>query len=100
MTIGPVPERTDRRQGGLANVRGSSMGLSMSQSATNGASRASLTRVAKRAIKAPLRAAGYDVYRIKPAAPPPDPAQLGLYRELYDAETLARKPFYNVGAGA
>src|SRR5688572_23624146 len=30
----------------------------------------------------------------------PDPYKLSVYNALYDAATLKRKPFYNVGAGS
>lgn len=61
-----------------------------------------------------LNRAGYELRKVQPkpklapvkkkkkkkaAAPALDPLRLDLYKRLYDAATLAKKPFYNIGAG-
>jgi predicted SAM-dependent methyltransferase len=49
----------------------------------------------KQTVLARLRAAGYDVRRVE------DPADdLEMYRRVYSADSLARKAFYNIGAGS
>jgi hypothetical protein len=49
---------------------------------------------AKSLVRRAANSAGYNITKLA------DRFQLDLYRRLYDAGTLQRKPFYNVGAGA
>lgn len=51
-------------------------------------------QIVKNLVRAIFNKAGVDIRRRK------DPYQLSLYKELFDEETLAKKPFYNIGAGS
>lgn len=48
---------------------------------------------AKHLVRTAASRAGYNISKAQ------DKFRLGLYREMFDAQTLARRPFYNVGAG-
>ena len=55
-------------------------------------------RIVKSIIRVLLHKAGFEIKRASKRAA--DPYSLSLYASLYDAATLERKPFYNVGAGS
>ena len=57
---------------------------------------ASLAMSTKVAIRRTASRLGFNVARARPEYQTPS---MGLYKELYSEEVLARKPFYNVGAG-
>jgi SAM-dependent methyltransferase len=65
---------------------------SLSRNVSNPARR--VVRMMTPVAKAMFARLGLDVRRRG------DPFDVDLYRELYDAHTLARRPFYNVGSGA